>query len=127
MTTEKMADDDMTIYNEAMNTIATLTTELERVKEELFAERYRLETALQNQMNCAGELRNLLAAAQSRLELEQENWKVTWENLKCCGNCLAYDGLNCFYKTKTIYPNKVCPQWQSDGMTRKDREVKGVC
>jgi hypothetical protein len=56
-------------------------------------------------------------------QLEKEN-----ERLKGCGNCglSRYDndyGLSCSYKFKKVKPNdRYCDNWQSDGLTAKDRK-----
>jgi hypothetical protein len=57
-----------------------------------------------------------LTAAQSRLAQETKSWKVAFESMKCCGNC-NHQGCALFPKNMYDY----CPQWQSDGLTRKDR------
>ena len=47
-------------------------------------------------------------------KLEKEN-----ESLQCCGNCgTKYD--HCFWKHSWKY----CPHWQTDGLTRAEREGK---
>jgi hypothetical protein len=43
------------------------------------------------------------------------------ENLKCCGNCRGWDRVMPYCAS----PQKVdgyCANWQSDGLTRKERE-----
>lgn len=56
-------------------------------------------------------------------QLEKEN-----ESLRCCGNCglSRYDndyGLSCSYNFKKVKPNdRYCDNWQSDGLTAKDRK-----
>jgi hypothetical protein len=48
-----------------------------------------------------------------------------FEAMKCCGNCVAFDGTTiCFLKDDIMYCNKYCSQWQYDGLTREEREGK---
>jgi len=46
-----------------------------------------------------------------------------YESLKCCGNCKS-DRRNCIYWNPQGKFNGYCPQWQSDGLTRAEREGK---
>jgi len=46
------------------------------------------------------------------------------EDLKCCGNCKAFKGgfiSGCYYKNGRS-ANEICPDYQSDSLTRKERE-----
>lgn len=70
-------------------------------------------------------------------ELEKENkeWRYKWNgcvienedlalkvlNLECCGNCDVY-GLCKHYNR--VLANSYCSDWQSDGLTREEREGK---
>jgi hypothetical protein len=66
-------------------------------------------------------------------QLEQGKRAVeAMERMKCCGNCIKNGFDKCHhYETVPLelgceYPinDRYCPQWQSDGLTRKDRGVK---
>ena len=53
-------------------------------------------------------------AAKKLVGLEKEV-----ENLQCCGNCKKYTtNMSC----QGMRPGSYCHDWQSDGLTRKDRE-----
>ena len=61
------------------------------------------------------ELLSLLAKGRAAMELV--------ENLKYCANCKSFDGENyceLFHYNKRS--KNVCPNWQSDQLTRKERE-----
>ena len=72
---------------------------------------------------------NELLRRYEELEKEIESWRGSRdgvlqhidemayeiESLKCCGNC---DGYKCTGKSMGSY----CPQWQSDGLTREERQ-----
>ncbi len=65
-----------------------------------------------------------LARSCNICELEKEI-----DDLKCCGNCRLFCDHNCPKKEyiddeqiEYQEPNSVCAKWQSDGLTRKDRE-----
>jgi hypothetical protein len=111
--------------NKQEEIIATLAVELERVKEELNNKNH----ALLNYAPLVAKLQSNLTAAQSRLAQATEYWTVTWENLKCCGNCKfskdSWEGTLCDYLKQAIHCGDYRDCWQSDGMTRKQREVKG--
>lgn len=61
--------------------------------------------------------------------LEKEN-----KNLRCCGNCSKIHKYDCAKRTEEVlqhctayqYPheNNYCDSWQSDGLTRAEREGK---
>jgi hypothetical protein len=43
------------------------------------------------------------------------------EDMKCCGCCVYYQsGSSC---VECCHWNEVCPKWQSDSLTRKEREI----
>lgn len=44
------------------------------------------------------------------------------DNLKCCGNCNHYAKRSDCVTKHEYLPYRYCEQWQSDGMTRKERE-----
>lgn len=50
------------------------------------------------------------------------------ENLKCCGNCRYWSDLFVNKKCKirnypdNVIPSNCCSNWQSDNLTRKERE-----
>ena len=52
------------------------------------------------------------------------------ENLKCCGNCKFSLSRECKYwqryRYSRSYPalDNYCDKWTTDGMTRKEREIK---
>ena len=52
--------------------------------------------------------------------------KHPMNNLKCCGNCAHkfpdYTGDYCELSTNDVSSREYCPQWQSDGLTREERE-----
>jgi hypothetical protein len=83
----------------------------------------------------ADKLQDKLLSNLNRLdEVEKENkkWKEMYagimadkhilivenENLKCCGNCR----INCNCESFFRGWHKYCDQWQSDSMTREERE-----
>lgn len=51
-----------------------------------------------------------------------------FENLKCCGNCdkyeRDYEDYCCGATRDDQEPHDYCPHWQSDGLTRAEREGK---
>lgn len=57
-----------------------------------------------------------------------DSHRLVWQekvndDLKCCGNCK--DGQYCLFVPDIIRnPNTYCPKWESDGMSREEREVK---
>jgi hypothetical protein len=54
-------------------------------------------------------------------EREKEN-----ENLRCCGNCKFIDGIYCNQDDRGqvfIHNYQYCSNWQSDNLTRKERET----
>lgn len=49
----------------------------------------------------------------------------TVENLKCCGNCSHMnDGFECGYELPMTRSGNCCDKWQSDQLTRSEREIK---
>ena len=49
------------------------------------------------------------------------------EDLKCCANCESEDD-GCDFWMSLCDTNSCCPKWQSDGLTREDREgVIQIC
>lgn len=42
-----------------------------------------------------------------------------FENLKCCGNCGNFNGLDCRY----ILMDNCCDKWKSDKRTKVEREM----
>lgn len=76
-----------------------------------------------------------LTTCQSVECYQRENWYVMQlqqqiEDMKCCGNCKNYikhdDMPRCYVDGNYDYCKKsdnVCPKWQSDNLTRKERMV----
>lgn len=44
------------------------------------------------------------------------------EDMQCCGNCKIDRTEKCRRKDEFTIGNEVCPDWQPDGLTRKERE-----
>jgi hypothetical protein len=55
------------------------------------------------------------------IEILQAELLRRYEELKCCGNCYN-DGDFCDFERCS--PQKYCRRWQSDGLTREEREGK---
>ena len=63
----------------------------------------------------------------SSLRLEIEELREQKEDMKCCGNCEHFDGFGiCYFKDnqKGMPAERYCKNWQFDGMTRKEREIR---
>jgi hypothetical protein len=58
-----------------------------------------------------------LGTTQARTELLSRLEQV--ENLKCCGNCGVTK--DCSYMLSECDLNQLCPEWESDNMTKEDR------
>jgi hypothetical protein len=102
------------VHNHAIDLLSAGREAIQKVKE--------LEVALSNQMQCVDELKWFLNNSQAKIaELEKEN-----ENLKCCGNCVdsvdSLEGTLCDFWKQTIYCGGYERCWQSDNMTREERE-----
>lgn len=50
-----------------------------------------------------------------------EYLKTENNNLRCCGNCGA-ETRDCVYWKSEVGCNGYCSRWQTDGLTREDRE-----
>jgi hypothetical protein len=57
-----------------------------------------------------------------------EYLKTENNNLRCCGNCKhigqGYEDYYCELNGHDIQPNHYCDQWQTDGLSREEREGK---
>ncbi len=95
---------------------------------ELYIERNeeirRTKEALQNQMQCVGELKEYLHNAQQMIDA----LKQQVEDMKCCGNCMSFvycktDGH--IYCEADVYPFPIkgrCDNWIFDGKTKEERK-----
>ena len=48
------------------------------------------------------------------------------DDLRCCGNCasMSQDYRCNFHESIISKPSEYCSQWQSDNLTRQEREIK---
>ena len=67
--------------------------------------------------------RGVLKQHQGNFIVYDPRWvETTISNLKCCGNCNHYAKRSDCVTKHEYLPYRYCEQWQSDGMTRKERE-----
>jgi hypothetical protein len=61
----------------------------------------------------------------NELYKETDRLKAQVEDMKCCGNCAHRDIeciLFCEHTGNQKYTNQICNYWQSDSLTREQRE-----